>query len=63
MVMGPIALVLLGTGFPALVKYPILALATYVGSNLLAYAYTKARGRVFAMYSRERVQWAHQNLP
>jgi hypothetical protein len=40
-VMGPIALVLLHTHMPALVKYPILALTTYVGSNLLVYAYTK----------------------
>ena len=41
MVMGPIALGLLKTDIPALLKYPILALTTYVGSNLLVYAYTK----------------------
>jgi fucose 4-O-acetylase-like acetyltransferase len=41
MVMGPIALVLLNTDIPALLKYPILALTTYVGSNLLVYAYAK----------------------
>ena len=39
--MGPIALGLLKTDIPALLKYPILALTTYVGSNLLVYAYTK----------------------
>jgi hypothetical protein len=41
MVMGPIALVLLSTDFPALVKYPVLALSTYVASNLLVYAYAR----------------------
>ena len=40
-VMGPIALALLHIDIPALWKYPILALTTYVGSNLVAYAYTK----------------------
>ncbi len=40
-VMGPIALVLLNTDIPALLKYPILALTTYVGSNLLVYVYAK----------------------
>jgi hypothetical protein len=38
-VMGPIALILLNTDLPALLKYPILALTTYVGSNLLIYAW------------------------
>lgn len=44
-VMGPIALALLGTDLPALLKYPILSAATYVASNLIAYAYfwTKER--------------------
>jgi peptidoglycan/LPS O-acetylase OafA/YrhL len=41
MVMGPIALVLLNTDIPALLKYPLLALTTYVGSNLLVYVYSK----------------------
>jgi len=40
-VMGPIALLLLDTDFPALVKYPILAVATYGASNLLAWAYAR----------------------
>ena len=40
-VMGPIAWVLLHTELPALLKYPILALTTYVASNLLVYAYSK----------------------
>jgi fucose 4-O-acetylase-like acetyltransferase len=39
-VMGPIALALLHTDLPALVKYPVLALATYIGSNLLAHAWS-----------------------
>ena len=47
-VMGPIALVLLNTDIPALLKYPILALTTYVGSNLLIYAYTKTVERLAA---------------
>lgn len=47
-VMGPIALILLDTDLPALVKYPILALATYVASNLLVYAYTKTVENVTA---------------
>jgi peptidoglycan/LPS O-acetylase OafA/YrhL len=47
-VMGPIALFLLDTDLPALVKYPILALATYVASNLLVYAYTRTVERVTA---------------
>lgn len=42
-VMGPIALVLLKSDWPALVKYPILTLTTYVASNLVAFAYSKAR--------------------
>jgi fucose 4-O-acetylase-like acetyltransferase len=40
-VMGPIALALLHVDLPALVKYPILALATYVGSNLLVWGYAR----------------------
>jgi len=45
-VMGPIAIALLHTDLPALVKYPLLALATYVGSNLAAWAYAKGRERL-----------------
>jgi fucose 4-O-acetylase-like acetyltransferase len=41
-VMGPIALVLLHTDLPALLKYPLLTLATYVGSNLVVWVYTGA---------------------
>jgi len=40
-VLGPIALVLLKTDIPALLKYPILGLATYAASNLIAYAYAR----------------------
>jgi hypothetical protein len=40
-VMGPIALVLLNTNIPAILKYPILALTTYAASNLIVYASTK----------------------
>jgi hypothetical protein len=40
--MGPIAWVLLHTDLPALLKYPVLAVSTWVASNLLVYAYTKA---------------------
>jgi fucose 4-O-acetylase-like acetyltransferase len=40
-VMAPIALALLRTDLPALLKYPVLALATYVGSNAVAYAYAR----------------------
>jgi len=39
MVMGPIAYVLLHIDIPALLKYPILAMTTYAGSNLLVWAY------------------------
>lgn len=46
MVMAPIALVLLETEIPGIVKYPILALATYAGSNLIAYGYTRAMKRI-----------------
>lgn len=42
-VMGPIALVLLKSAWPTLVKYPILTVTTYAASNLIAFAYTKAR--------------------
>jgi len=41
-VMGPIALLLLGIDVPGLVKYPILTAATYVVSNLIVFAYTRA---------------------
>jgi len=47
-VMGPIAWVLLKTDLPALVKYPFLALATWVASSLIAYAYTQTVARVTA---------------
>ena len=47
-VMAPIALLLLDAGLPALLKYPILALTTYVGSNLLVYAYAKTVGNLTA---------------
>jgi len=40
-VMGLMATALLGTDLPAVVKYLILALATWVGSNLIAYAYAR----------------------
>ena len=39
-VMGPIALALLHTDTTGILKYPVLALATYAGSNLIVYAYT-----------------------
>ena len=42
--MGPIALALLKTGIPAILKYPILALTTYAGSNLIVCAYTMEEG-------------------
>jgi peptidoglycan/LPS O-acetylase OafA/YrhL len=47
-VMGPIAWVLLHTELPALLKYPILAVSTWVASNLLVYAYTKTVERWIA---------------
>ena len=47
-VMGPIALALLDTDIPALLKYPILALTTYAASNLIAYAYTRIVKRLAA---------------
>jgi surface polysaccharide O-acyltransferase-like enzyme len=49
MVLGAIALVLLKTDMPALLKYPILALTTYIGSNLLVYAYTTTVEYLVAM--------------
>lgn len=42
-VLGAVALALFGTDIPALVKYSILALATYAGSNLIAYAYARVK--------------------
>lgn len=42
-VMGPIAVVLLRTDLPALLKYPILAITTWVASNLIAYAGAKLK--------------------
>jgi len=42
-VMGPIALALLSTEIPAILKYPILALTTYAGSNLLVFASNRVR--------------------
>jgi hypothetical protein len=41
--MGPIAVVLLRTDLPALLKYPILAITTWVASNLIAYAGAKLK--------------------
>jgi hypothetical protein len=40
-VTGPIALFLLTIDIPGLLKYPILAVTTYVASNLLVYTYYK----------------------
>jgi len=40
-VMGPIALALLQTDMPGILKYPILAITTYLASNLIVYAYVK----------------------
>jgi peptidoglycan/LPS O-acetylase OafA/YrhL len=42
-VLGPIALILLNTDLPALLKYPILAVTTYAVSNLLVWIYVKTR--------------------
>jgi len=42
-VIGIFALALLKTDIPAILKYPILALATYAGSNLIVFAYNKIR--------------------
>jgi peptidoglycan/LPS O-acetylase OafA/YrhL len=39
--LGPIALVLLGINIPGILKYPLLALTTWVGCNLLVYVYWK----------------------
>jgi len=54
MVLGPIALGLLKTDLPALLKYPLLTLTTYVGSNLLAYAYSKTVENLNAKTALER---------
>lgn len=40
-VLGAIALALLHSDISALLKYPILAVTTYVGCNLLVYPYTR----------------------
>lgn len=45
-VIAPFALTLVETDLPAIVKYPILVMATYVSSNLIAYAYSLAVQRV-----------------
>jgi hypothetical protein len=50
-VMGPIALFLLHTDIPALLKYPVLALTTYVTSNLVVFAYDKTVARLTAVRS------------
>lgn len=42
-VIGPIALALLETDCPAILKYPILALTAYAASNAIVYAYKKLR--------------------
>jgi hypothetical protein len=44
--MGAIALALLGTEMPGLLKYPIVAIATWVSSNLIAWGYRRAVLRV-----------------
>ncbi len=55
MVMGPIALALLKTGIPAILKYPILALTTYAASNLIVYAYTKSADSKFRRFDMRRM--------
>ena len=50
-VMGPIALALLETDIPALLKYPILAITTYAASNLIAFVFSKTLGRNLARKS------------
>ncbi len=40
--MVPIALVLLALDIPGLLKYPILALSTWVTRNLIVYAHKKS---------------------
>jgi len=47
-VLGPIALVMLDTDMPALLKYPTLAVTTYVGSNLIVFAYKRTVDRLTA---------------
>lgn len=41
-VLGLVALALLGVDLPALVKYPLLAVTTWIGSNLLVWSYSRA---------------------
>jgi hypothetical protein len=48
-------LALLKTDLPAILKYPILALATYVGSNLLVYAYSKTADSKFKRFDMRRM--------
>ena len=47
-VLGPIALLLLDTEMPALLKYPILIVTTWVGSNLIVFAYKRTVARLTA---------------
>jgi peptidoglycan/LPS O-acetylase OafA/YrhL len=42
-IIGIFGALLLNTTLPALVKYPLLVILTYVGSNLLASAYYAAK--------------------
>jgi peptidoglycan/LPS O-acetylase OafA/YrhL len=53
-VLGLIALVLLQTDIPALLKYPILTVTTFLVSNLLVFSYKRAVGKVFAKPAAER---------
>ena len=46
-VMGPIALALLKTDIPGILKYPILALTTYAGSNLIVYTYNNLKKLIY----------------
>jgi hypothetical protein len=47
-VLGPIALALLRTDFPALVKYPILTLTTYAVSTMIVFVYAKLKVNVLS---------------
>jgi peptidoglycan/LPS O-acetylase OafA/YrhL len=56
-ILGVIALLLLGTGVPSLVKYGILAASTYVVSNLIALAYQAVRGRAVPGIPVSDISW------
>lgn len=47
-VLGLIALALLETDIPGLLKYPILAFSTWVASNLIAYGYARTVRRLWS---------------